>query len=117
MVPSREVVLDDFQKHMQIWKESDMHSRLVQTLESSAGKLDINNVVGVALGSISNLEESPNCSAIQHGLLLTLRDWLLKRKKELPCHLQVHVYNAVDPSILGEHGVEIIDDPSAWLGG
>lgn len=115
VVPRREVVVDDFQKHMQIWKQSDLHSRLVPILESSAAKLDINKIVGVALGSITRLEESPNRSAVQHAFLLTVRDWLFKRKKEFPCYVQDPVYNAVDQSILGEHGVDIIDDPRAWL--
>lgn len=115
-ISPREVVADAFQKHIQSWKESDMCSQLVQVLDSSATTLEINKIVGVALGTISQYtEDSRNRSAFQHALVLTLREWLLQTKQDFPCYVQDPNYNPVDHSILGEYGVEVIDDPRAWL--
>ena len=61
--------------------------------------------------------ESRHRAASQHGLLLTLKEWLQQRnpKEEIPCYAQDPIYNSMDKQILGEAGGEVIDDPRGWL--
>lgn len=81
----------------------------------------IHKIVGLALGGISyGRDEIPSAGvALQHALLLTLRKWLVKREikeREEPfCYAQDPCYRSVDKVILKQHGVEVIDDPRAWL--
>lgn len=113
-IPAREVLVEYFREQIKAWKESDMCKRLEQTLNTSAAAHEITKIVGLALGPIS-YNDSSNRSAFQHALLLTLRDWLLKRKGDLACYSQDPRYKSVDRSILGDYGIEVIEDPRAWL--
>lgn len=73
--------------------------------------------MGLALGAISyHYDERPR-SYIQHALLLTLRKWLADREgtEDVVCYAQDPGYRSVDEEVLKEHGVEVIEDPRAWL--
>lgn len=116
----RETVAESFRRQIQLWKENDMSSRLLEVLETSAAKHGITKVIGLSLGSFSLCTQGEDNkvdghSARQHALLLTLRDWLLRHKEAFPCYVQDPVYNSTDESILKTYGVEIIEDPQAWL--
>lgn len=115
--PTQEALAEAFQEHIQAWKESDMCAKLVRVLDTAAAKHNINKVLGVALGPISKypgISRTP--TAMQHALLLALREWLSQRTQEgLRCYAKDPVYAPVDELVLGSHGVEVIEDPRAWL--
>lgn len=114
-------VADGFQRHIEYWQESDQCKRLEKALAQVPTTHQIHKIVGLALGGISYGSDefpSPNV-AVQHALLLTLRRWLVRREiKERPepfCYAQEPCYRSLDKVILKQHGVEVIDDPRAWL--
>jgi hypothetical protein len=112
-----EKVAETFQKHAQDWRETEVAKKLVQILTTHAATHQITKIAGLALGPISHhYEKSPRCY-IQHALLLTLRKWLADQEKteDVVCYAQDPCYRSVDRDVLKEHGVEVIDDPRAWL--
>lgn len=90
-----------------------MCKRVVQILDSSVAGHGIEKIVAVALAAIS--KDDRHRSAFQHAFVLTLREWLHARQKSICCYAQDPEYEAVDKVVLGEHGIEVIDDPRAWL--
>jgi hypothetical protein len=104
-----------FQEQIQAWKDTDMCKRVIQILELSAVRHDVDKVVAVSLGSISTIEREVNRSAFQHALVLTLREWLQTLQKPFSCYAQDPAYKSMDRALLGEYGIEVIDDPRAWL--
>lgn len=90
-----------------------MCKRVVQILNSSVAGHSIEKIVAVALGGIS--KDDRHRSAFQHAFVLTLREWLRARQKSICCYAQDPNYKAVDKVVLEEHGLEIINDPRAWL--
>lgn len=113
-VPPHETVAEGLREQIHLWRQSEMWSRLLQALDTSAAKHEITKVIGLALGNLWLAGETARHSR-QHALLLTLRQWLLQHKENFPCYVQDLVYNSTDASILEEHGVEIIEGPRAWL--
>lgn len=116
-IPTCKVLAEGFQKHIQTWKEGGMRAQQLRALDTAAAKHNINKVVGVALGTMSKYAEDWRLrTALQHALLLTLREWLGQRTQEdLRCYVQDPDYTPVDQLVLGAHGVEVIEDPRAWL--
>lgn len=112
-VPSYDDLNATFKEQIQVWQASEMCKRVVQILDISVGGQSIEKIVAVALGSLSK----DNChrSAFQHAFVLALHEWLHTRQKSVRCYAQDPVYNAVDKVVLGAHGIEIIEDPHAWL--
>jgi hypothetical protein len=113
----RDKVAEIFQKHFQDWRETEVAKKLVHFLNAHAATRQITKIVGLALGAISyHYDKHPRCY-IQHALLLTLREWLVDRGKteDAVCYAQDPGYRSVDREVLKEHGIEVIDDPRAWL--
>jgi hypothetical protein len=113
----REKVAETFQTHSQDWRETEVAKKLVQFLTTHAATHPVTKIVGLALGAISyHYDTRPRCY-IQHALLLTLREWLAEREKteDVVCYTQDPGYRSVDKEVLKEHGIEVIDDPRAWL--
>ncbi|KAJ5246610.1 hypothetical protein N7468_001593, partial [Penicillium chermesinum] len=107
-------LLEAWSKKQLGWIKSPMCSNLKQILSSSAADLDIRQIVGFSLGSISH--DIDDRSGYQHALLLTLRDWLLEeRDAVVPCYVQDPIYTEGDSVIMKENDVEILDDPLGWL--
>ena len=94
-----------------------MCRQLKHILSSAAANLEINKIVAVSLGNISFLQdEREGRSAFQHALVLTMRGWLNEKNGRItPCYVQDPIYEAVDVDILGECGIEVLEDPRAWL--
>ncbi|KAF3384982.1 5'-AMP-activated protein kinase subunit gamma [Penicillium rolfsii] len=110
-------VAETFQTYLQDWRETEVAKKLIQSLTAHAATHSISKIVGLALGAMSYQYDSrPRCY-IQHALLLTLRKWLVEREKteDVVCHAQDPGYRSVDREILHEHGIEVINDPQAWL--
>lgn len=112
-LPSHDDLRTSFKEQIRVWQETEMCKRVTNILDSSVANHDIQKIVAVALGSISN--DNGHRSAFQHAFVLTLREWLRTREKSVPCYAQDPVYNTVDTVVLGEHGIEVIEDPRAWL--
>lgn len=114
-------VADGFKRYIEDWQESEVCKRLEQGLAQVPTTHRIHKIVGLALGGISyGQDKIPSARvALQHALLLTLRKWLVKREtkeREEPfCYAQDPCYRPVDKAILKQHGIEVIDDPRAWL--
>ncbi|KAJ5690103.1 hypothetical protein N7462_004495 [Penicillium macrosclerotiorum] len=117
--PVRADVAKAFEGHAQKWRESEMCLKLEQILTKAAAAHEITKVVGLALGTISYMDNEYPRSAVQHALLLTLRDWLTAKggraDQDVPCFAQDPIYKSMDKAILREHGVEVVNDPRAWL--
>lgn len=114
-----------FQTQLQVWKASEPCKRLRSALLSKGCITNIRKVVGFALGSIASndrpdLFTSPStASAFQHSLILTLRDALCERegerREDILCYVQDPMYTDIDKSILESSGIDILDDPEAFL--
>ncbi|KAF9253178.1 hypothetical protein DTO013E5_2463 [Penicillium roqueforti] len=104
-----------FEKERRAWETSEAH-RTLEVLLSTTRADKINNIVGIACGSLSRLGR-PN-SAFQHALLLTAKDWLRKKRpgeKELSCYVQDPEYTLVDREVLNGVGIQVVDDPDGFL--
>lgn len=112
-LPTHESLTEYFQEQIQIWNETDMRNKVAHILNTSAGGHDVNKIVAIALAPIST--DDRNRSAFQHALVLTLKEWLQFRQKPFSCYAQDSDYQSVDKVVLGQHGIEVIDDPRAWL--
>jgi hypothetical protein len=119
-------VTKSFQDKVQEWKESHSCETFKSLLSAFAKDHDINKVVGFALDGLSKRQTeddgSPHYgdlhrSASQHGLLLTMKEWLQDRdlQDQVPCYSQDPWYNSMDKQILEEADIEVIDDPRGWL--
>lgn len=113
----REKVSQKFQAHVQDWRKTEVAKKLVQTLTTHTATHQITKIVGLALGAISYPYDEGPRSYIQHALLLVLREWLAERdgREDVKCYAQDPGYRCVDSEVLKEHGMEVIDDPRAWL--
>lgn len=75
----------------------------------------IDKVIGFALGTLTmRYRTEPSRSAVQHALLLSIRDWLLARCG-VACYVQDPMCQDADREILGKAGVEVVDDPEGFL--
>ena len=104
-----------FEKERRAWEASEAHSNLEAILSTTRAD-KINNIVGIACGSLSR-SGRPN-SAFQHALLLTAMDWLRKKRpgeKELSCYVQDPEYTLIDREILNGVGIQAVDDPEGFL--
>ncbi|CEJ58710.1 hypothetical protein PMG11_07358 [Penicillium brasilianum] len=113
----REKVSQIFKGHCQDWRDTEVPKKLVQTLTMHTATHQITKIVGLALGAISyDYDDGPR-SYIQHALLLMLGEWLRERsgKEDVKCYAQDPGYRSVDSEVLKEHGIEVINDPRAWL--
>lgn len=112
-LPGRDGLNSYFKEQIRAWKKSEMCKRVVQILDSSVAGHDIEKIVAVALAGIA--KDDRHRSAFQHAFVLTLREWLRARQKSICCYAQDPGYKDVDKVVLEEHGIEVIDDPRAWL--
>lgn len=120
---SQQRVAGDFQRYRAAWLQSEMCARLNQILEKSAAHLEARKVVAVSLGSLGydfgDEDERAGRQASQHAMTISLRDWARQKdgqsKTDLPCYVQDPDYDDSDKAVLRGHGVEVIDDPVAWL--
>ncbi|KAJ5757611.1 uncharacterized protein N7511_006305 [Penicillium nucicola] len=128
-----EVSAQHFEQCMQEWKDSQTCYDFRKLLSTFAKDHQIDKIVGFALGSMSYLdkgqgdEKTYHCrrSASQHALQLTIKDWLFERNRGsagsgsgsggIASYVQDPWYTAIDKGILTKAGLEVIDDPRAWL--
>jgi hypothetical protein len=75
----------------------------------------IDKVIGFALGTLTmRYRTGPSRSAVQHALLLSIRNWLIARSP-VECYAQDPMYQDADREILGTAGVQVVDDPEGFL--
>lgn len=114
-----------FQTHSQAWKTSESCKQLRAILLSKECVTNIRKVIGFALGSIASNDGSDfftflsTVSAFQHSLILTLRDILCEKQgkscEEILCYVQDPIYTDIDKGTLEASGINILDDPEAFL--
>ncbi|CAG7983926.1 unnamed protein product [Penicillium salamii] len=114
-IEERSVVAQDFQSKILAWEESETCKNFKSILSSFASGHDINNIVGLACGSLALPEN--DSAASQTALLVTVRNWLKERdpNKNVSCYIQDPMNTPVDKEVLADVGFEMIDDPRGWL--
>lgn len=104
------------------WETSTAYQQLKSTLKSLTTPCD--KIVALACGTMSTGDRHASRCAYQHALILSLRDALLERKKDLHtvspeekfiCYAQDPAYTDVDCSVLAAHGITFIHDPKGFL--
>jgi hypothetical protein len=107
---------------IQSWEQSETCQRLKIALQDADLPCEITTVVGFACGDMAFLDGSldrAQRSASQHALLLTLQSVLQEKNKtkkgQILCYTQDPIYNTVDKTVLGNFGIEVIDDPEGFL--
>ena len=116
-------VAENFEKYRAAWLQSEMCARLNQILEKYTAHLEISKIVAVSLGSLGydfgDEDERAGRQASQHAMTISLRDWARQKegkgKAGLPCYVQDPDYDDSDKAVLKGYGVDVIDDPVAWL--
>lgn len=110
-----------FHNIRQKWKGIEDCKQLMRILDQSNRQVDNCKIVGFACSSISLegfVAKHFIRPAKQHALLLTLQELYAKYGHEAggpPCYIQDPVYNEIDKSILGGHGMVVLDDPDGFL--
>ncbi|CAG8909104.1 unnamed protein product [Penicillium egyptiacum] len=108
-----EFTRDAFEQEKVAWEESETRKKFEVTL-SKAKDHKINNIVGLACGSLSRPGRSK--SAFQHVLLVTAKNWLQTNGlDELSCYMQDPEYTDVDRRIFRDVGFQVVDDPEGFL--
>ncbi|KZN88559.1 hypothetical protein EN45_071340 [Penicillium chrysogenum] len=110
-----EFARDIFKRKCVSWEESVTRANFEEILKEAEGH-KINNVVGLACGSLSRPYRYN--SAVQHALLITVKNWLETNgldEKELSCYAQDPEYTDVDRRILHDVGFQVVDDPDGFL--
>lgn len=92
---------------------------LVSILDKFATTLEIKKIVAFACGpmSLGDRFTITSHSVIQHALLLTVRNWTIKKAgdENIPCFAQEPLYTSIDKSVLEESNIHAVDDPQAFL--
>lgn len=114
----RREVNDQLKANLKSWKASPAHRQLESILSASATKHAITKVIGIGCGSMAS-DDLPgwgNGPYEQHALIRSVRDWAAdKQSQDVACYAQDPVYTGVDKAVLEESGIQVIDDPRAWL--
>ncbi|TAQ89295.1 hypothetical protein B7494_g2388 [Chlorociboria aeruginascens] len=110
-----------FKSNKEMWDESEKCKQLISMIQSVNISVNIQQIVAFACGSIMNdsdVDQEAPRSSTQHALILTMRKILCKNQREqsgISCFAQDPAYDEVDKSILGEYGIDVLDDPEAFL--
>ncbi|KAK4034798.1 hypothetical protein C8A01DRAFT_18456 [Parachaetomium inaequale] len=102
------------------WDSTLLFGRARSILAATGVLPSINNVVALACGSITRLVDDLDSrrSVSQHALVLAVRDFVENNEKgegTVKCFAQDPIYVPMDKQVLGEVGITVVDDPSAWL--
>ena len=121
----REEAEEFFKTRCNVWEASDPCKQLRSILASAKVPLGITKIVAFACCTFSCITQKPFSargvvrSAVQHALILTLRDILSETNggpsEEIICYAQDPIYSNLDKSILEQSGIKILDDPEGFL--
>lgn len=121
-ISSRAEVVQMFRESTKSWEQSATCQQLTKTLRDVDLSCEVTKVVGFACGDISFSDvpvDRAQRSASQHALLLTLRNVLQEKNKthksNILCYAQDPIYNTVDKTVLGNFGINVVDDPEGFL--
>lgn len=107
-----------FQTRLQQWMAKKAFRTLESILSNSAAKHKIDKVIGLACGSMASddLPGHGNAPYDQHAQILTVQKWAANQfSHDVACYVQDPAYTKLDESVLNEHGIQVIEDPQAWL--
>lgn len=101
----------------QEWGTSEQNNRLKHLLCSESVLSGVNKAIGVACGSLEYESEDMHRSAIQHALLLSIRDHLSVKNEcaGIQCYSQEPEYSVKEKQALKEAGITVLVDPKAFL--
>lgn len=101
------------------WEQSDDCRRLRNALERipSSTLNGISRIVAFACSTMAyNGSPCQNPSIAQHGMVLTIRDFLQRKSgSRIRCFAQDPAYTEIDKAVLQYTGITVLDDPRAFL--
>ena len=122
---SKEKVEERFQNWNAQWEKSKTYQTLLaKLLLSNLG--GINKILAYGNGSIADIEAySGMCQdgdpeywykrhVYQHGVMLLIHYLVKASGQQATCYAQDPVYTNIDKSVLGEHDIEILEDPEGF---
>ncbi|KAL4795784.1 hypothetical protein BDV19DRAFT_388810 [Aspergillus venezuelensis] len=109
-----------FNDALQSWKEGHAWKELLATLQSLPLRTNLHKVIGMACGDFTGKKSTPSCrrSAVQHALLLTIRNALQGsdiESADVACYAQDPAYTETDQSVLEHSGIQVVQDPEGYL--
>jgi hypothetical protein len=117
-IRKRDDVAESFNNARIAWEASETCKIFKSGLSNNASGHKINRIVGFACGSLT---QSRPRAAFQHALLVTAKEWLENRDKQLQdeaptFYLQDPDYTTVDKKILAEdYGFKVVPEPDGFL--
>ncbi|KAJ3570025.1 hypothetical protein NPX13_g5875 [Xylaria arbuscula] len=113
-------VQDDFQRRRAKWEASNQCCQLKSILRTVASKIPpVQKIVVFACSTMTWDDGSRHRSAVQHALILTIRDFLAQLKSShninIKCYAQDPLYTTIDKQVLHEAGITVLDDPKGFL--
>ncbi|KAI0423789.1 hypothetical protein F5Y09DRAFT_326395 [Xylaria sp. FL1042] len=115
-----EEVQENFQRKRAEWEASKQCDELKSVLRSIAAEIPpIQKIVAFACSTMTWDDVGRHRSAVQHALILTIRDFVAKhessRDLDISCYAQDPLYTTVDRQVLQEAGITVLDDPRGFL--
>jgi SRR1 len=86
-------------------------------MRNMSTSVKVDQIVAFACGSLVRWRDLVPSTAVQHALALTVSKALTEKQGtgSVSCFAQDPAYNAIDKSILGELGIEVLDDPDGFI--
>lgn len=113
-----EEVRKAFELSLRTWQTSEDCRRVEATFRTIRLSGSVSRIVALGNGTIS-IDNSQR-SALQHALILTIRDGLQSLQAgsgvRIQCFVQDPMYTEIDKTILQEVGITVLEDPRALLG-
>lgn len=109
-IPYDELLIK-FQAERNRWESSTGREKF-RDIVTSTGVPPIRKVVAFACGPMSYSDRFPQRGALQHALILTLRDII---GQHVECFAQDPAYADADKKVLQHEGIQVVDDPRGFL--
>lgn len=128
LIPAREVLLlkdvrSSLREAIRVWNAGKCAQELQASLESVSTEslTSVTKIIAFSCGPISLRDHDCSRSLRQHAFMLSIKNILEScrnssgAKGELRCYVQDPAYTETDRIVLQEHGIEILEDPQAFL--
>lgn len=102
---------------IQEWKATEQNNRLRRLLCSEPVLSTVDKVIGIACGELVFKSQVRPEPAIQHALLLSIRDHLSENREcaQIQCYSQEPAYSTKEKQALKEVEITVLEDPEAFL--
>jgi hypothetical protein len=114
-----EEVWENFQRKRVAWETSKQCGE-IKSLLASAKLPPIQKVVAFACSSMTWDDEARHRCTVQHALILTIRDFLVRadrygKPSNIKCYAQDPLYTKADTLVLQRENITVLDDPRGFL--